>query len=321
METKIQQIIPIQSIIVNNRLRRDLANIQDLAANIRELGLLSPIIINQDNKLLAGERRLEACKSLGWTEIPAIIKEVTDAEQELLIEIAENVNRESFTREELINAGIELERIEKVKAEERKSVSQFGSTEVENLPPPVEKGKTRDIVAKVLGMSGKQYEREKFILENRDLISEGEFDDWNFRRISTNKIFTIINRIIKKIEGSDEADGTVNKSKPEDPEVAIEKIAELEDRITRLTAENEELRNSKYVYSSSVAEADTAYDFWKASDDFTKNIIAPFSYDGVIDNNQDGVCSEYIIKACNLLIDSATDVLKRFKTNNVIDID
>ena len=300
METAIQQKVPIASIVINDRLRKNIGDISSLAANIKELGLLSPVVINQDNKLLAGERRLTACKSLGWTEIPAIIMEVADAEQELLIEIAENVNRESFTREELINAGIELERIEKVKAEERIAANQFGSTVKENFPGPSAKGQTRDIVAAKLGMSGKQYEREKFILENRDLLSDGEFDDWNSRIISTNKAFGIINKILN-------ADA--------------DKVAKLETKISNLTAENENLKNSKYVYSPSVAEADTAYDFWKASDDFTKNIIAPFSYDNIIDNNQDGVCSEYIIKACNLLIDSATDVLKRFKTNNVIDMD
>ena len=293
METVIQQKVPIASIVINDRLRKNIGDISSLAANIKELGLLSPIVINQDNKLLAGERRLTACKSLGWTEIPAIIMEVTDAERELLIEIAENVNRESFTREELINAGIELERIEKVKAEER---MKAGVNPGENFP----KGRATELVAAKLGMSYKQYEREKFILENRDLLSDGEFADWNSRVISTNKAFGIINKILN-------AD--------------IDKVAKLETKISNLAAENEELRNSKYVYSSSVAEADTAYDFWKASDDFTKNIIAPFSYDNIIDNNQDGVCSEYIIKACNLLIDSATDVLKRFKTNNVIDMD
>ena len=293
MGTVIQQKVPIASIVINDRLRKNIGDISSLAANIKELGLLSPIIINQNNKLLAGERRLTACKSLGWTEIPAIIKEVTDAEQELLIEIAENVNRESFTREELINAGIELERIEKVKAEER---MKAGVNPGENFP----KGRATELVAKKLGMSYKQYEREKFILQNRDLLSDGEFADWNSRVISTNKAFGIINKLLN-------AD--------------IDKVAKLETKISNLTAENENLKNSKYAYSSAAVEAETAYYFWKASDDFIKNTIAPLNYDEVIGNNQEGVCSEYIIKACNLLIDSATDILKRFRATDVVDMD
>ena len=303
MGTVIQQKVPIASIIINDRLRKNIGDISSLAANIKELGLLSPIIINQDNKLLAGERRLTACKSLGWTEIPAIIKEVNDAEQELLIEIAENVNRESFTREELINAGIELERIEKVKAEERIIASQNndkGRAALKNFTGQESKGNVRDIVAKKLGMSGVQYEREKFILQNRDLLSDGEFADWNSRVISTNKAFGIINKILN-------ADA--------------DKVAKLETIISNLTAENENLKNSKYVYSSAAVEAETAYYFWKASDDFIKNTIAPLNYDEVIGNNQEGVCSEYIIKACNLLIDSATDILKRFRATDVVDMD
>ena len=166
----------------------------------------------------------------------------------------------------------------------------------ENLP----EGQTRDIVAKKLGMSGKQYEREKYILQNRDLLSDGEFADWNSRVISTNKAFGIINKILN-------ADA--------------DKVAKLETKISNLAAENENLKNSKYAYSSAAVEAETAYYFWKASDDFIKNTIAPLNYDEVIGNNQEGVCSEYIIKACNLLIDSATDILKRFRATDVVDMD
>ena len=41
-----------------------------LAQSIEDVGLLHPIVITPDYRLIAGRRRLEAYKTLGWTEIP-----------------------------------------------------------------------------------------------------------------------------------------------------------------------------------------------------------------------------------------------------------
>ena len=55
---------------VGSRFRRDLGDIDALAKSISTVGLLHPIVINENNELIAGVRRLEACKKLGWTDIP-----------------------------------------------------------------------------------------------------------------------------------------------------------------------------------------------------------------------------------------------------------
>jgi ParB family chromosome partitioning protein len=61
---------PINDIIVgDNRFRKDLGEIAALAESITAIGLLHPITVDQHNNLLAGQRRLEACKFLGLTEI------------------------------------------------------------------------------------------------------------------------------------------------------------------------------------------------------------------------------------------------------------
>ena len=65
----------------------------------------------------------------------------------------ENQERKNFSREELVNAGIELERIERVKAEERMKVGV--SNLVLNFAQG-SNGKSRNMVAARLGMSGKQ---------------------------------------------------------------------------------------------------------------------------------------------------------------------
>lgn len=217
--------IPISSIIVGDRLRKNHGDIQSLANNIAELGLLSPIVVNEKYQLLAGERRLEACKLLGWTEVDVCVKQTADAEMDLAVELAENINRKEFTREETINAGLQIERIEKIKAEERMKAGK--ADPVQNFA----QGKTRVIVAEKLGISHTQYEREKFIVENRSYLTPGEYDDWNNRIISTNKVYTTIKKAMN-------------------PPVAVTKTVapddynDLKDKVKTLTAENKKLQNT-----------------------------------------------------------------------------
>jgi ParB family chromosome partitioning protein len=62
--------IPISRIKVGQRHRRDMGDVAGLAASIEDIGLLHPITVDEENRLLAGARRLAACKQLGWKEIP-----------------------------------------------------------------------------------------------------------------------------------------------------------------------------------------------------------------------------------------------------------
>ena len=61
--------VNIEDVKVSKRIRQDETDVTMLKESIREIGLLNPIIINEENELLAGFRRLEACKQLGWKEI------------------------------------------------------------------------------------------------------------------------------------------------------------------------------------------------------------------------------------------------------------
>ena len=70
---------PIDSIIVGERFRKDMGDVDTLASSIAALGLLQPIAISPDGRLLAGERRLRACRQLGWTTVPVSIVEDPDA--------------------------------------------------------------------------------------------------------------------------------------------------------------------------------------------------------------------------------------------------
>lgn len=84
----------VNEIIVSSARKRQLVaeKVQELAESIKELGLLQPIVVTKDKKLIAGFHRLEACKLLGWQEINCIIREYDELEAELA-EIDENLIR------------------------------------------------------------------------------------------------------------------------------------------------------------------------------------------------------------------------------------
>jgi ParB-like chromosome segregation protein Spo0J len=64
---------PITSIKIGKRHRRAMGDIAALAASIEAIGLLHPVFITPEGKLIAGERRLLACKHLGWMNIPVTV--------------------------------------------------------------------------------------------------------------------------------------------------------------------------------------------------------------------------------------------------------
>jgi ParB family transcriptional regulator, chromosome partitioning protein len=72
--------------------------IKELSQSIKTYGLLQPIIITNDGTgylIVAGERRLLACKALGWSEIPAIIREYSGSSM-AAVALIENLQRENL---------------------------------------------------------------------------------------------------------------------------------------------------------------------------------------------------------------------------------
>ncbi len=89
--------IPIASIKVKNRLRPlNAEKVAELAESIAQVGLLQPIGVRPDGTLVYGYHRLEACKRLGWTEIPAVVVDGDDLHAKLA-EISENLVRNELT--------------------------------------------------------------------------------------------------------------------------------------------------------------------------------------------------------------------------------
>src|SRR5699024_3061687 len=74
--------------------------IEELAQTIEIHGIIQPIVVRKIEKgryeLIAGERRWRAVQSLGWSQIPAIIREMSDTET-ASVALIENLQREELT--------------------------------------------------------------------------------------------------------------------------------------------------------------------------------------------------------------------------------
>ena len=86
------------------RQRKHLNGIEILADSIKRLGLIHPIVVTRDLTLVAGERRLAACKQLGWGNITCQYTDELDDLSLRAIELEENIKRTELTWQELIFA-------------------------------------------------------------------------------------------------------------------------------------------------------------------------------------------------------------------------
>jgi N6-adenosine-specific RNA methylase IME4 len=106
----------IDEIIIGERHRKELGDVDGLARSIAELGLFHPVVVTPCGKLIVGERRLAACKSLGWSDVPVTI---VDLDAVVRGEYAENVHRKNFTLSEAVAIKRALEPIEREAAKQR----------------------------------------------------------------------------------------------------------------------------------------------------------------------------------------------------------
>ncbi|GHU35920.1 hypothetical protein FACS1894105_05410 [Clostridia bacterium] len=168
--------ISIRNIAIATRIRKEVTNIAELAADIKVNGLISPIAImpleGEKYQLLAGLRRIRAAEFNGETEIEANIVPAIDAESALKIEFAENEQREDFTYSEKMDYATMIQKIESVKAQERMLAGKSNADpHILRCEGAEEKtftrtGYTDDIIAPKIGMSPATYVRAKYVAKN-----------------------------------------------------------------------------------------------------------------------------------------------------------
>lgn len=142
--------------------------LQELAASIREFGILQPIVVTKLEKetdigtqveyqLIAGERRWRAAKIVGLERVPAIIRSVNLARDRLELAIIENVQRENLNPIEAARAYAKLQ-------------DEFGLTQREIA---ARLGKSREVVANTIRLLSLPSKIQEAVSKNQLSESQG----------------------------------------------------------------------------------------------------------------------------------------------------
>ena len=176
-EFKIVQIKDIQKNPYQPRKEFSEEKIQELAHSIKENGLIQPIIVRKSPvlgyEILAGERRYRASIAAGLSEIPVIIKQLSDQDM-MLHSIIENLQREN------------LNPIEEAKAYQSLIDKGFTHTEIAE-----KMGKSRPYITNLVRLLG----LPKHILTE---VESGKLSQAHARlliQLSSDRQDTLLNRI------------------------------------------------------------------------------------------------------------------------------
>lgn len=209
--------LPIDSIIISDRTRKDFGDIDSLAESISTVGLLQPIVINEKNELIDGQRRIQAYTRLGRSQIPfyrVSLKEI------ILGEFHANFNRKEFTTSErvAICKAVEVlvmkhsrsvgrprrnQKLDKSIMKDMKlsqdSTNEKNKNNMVNLT--TFSGRLKNNVSRYFGISRNTLEKEKEIVnaaeQNPELFSE-LVKKVDLKKISVDKAFHEMQKQIKK---------------------------------------------------------------------------------------------------------------------------
>ena len=149
----------IDGIQVGFRYRKDLGDLHSLADSIGQVGLLHPVVVTPEGRLIAGQRRLEACRLLGWDEVPVTMVDLYQAARG---EAHENFVRKDLLPSEMVALKRAIEPLERREARQRQ-----GSRADLCRPATVAEGQgdARDKIARYLGLGRTTIERAEAVLE------------------------------------------------------------------------------------------------------------------------------------------------------------
>jgi ParB/RepB/Spo0J family partition protein len=113
-------------------VRKELGNIDELAASITQVGILEPLIVKSSApnifEIIIGQRRFFAARKAGLKKVPCIVKEMS-AEEAILASLIENVQRGDITEEEVVRAFLTLRERSKTNWTQKKFSKRIGKSQ------------------------------------------------------------------------------------------------------------------------------------------------------------------------------------------------
>ena len=267
-------------VVVDGRIRKDCGNLDELADDIRENGLINPPTVYYDLEdekyhLIAGERRLRACKKISsMRKIPVLV--ITDPigeEQRLRMEISENEMRQGFSMSERVDYARRLARIEAAKAA-RRMVDAHASAAPQNS---AELGETRDKVSSAVGMSHDTLKKAQIIADHKADIDPEDFAAWDDGKLSTNKVYQDLKAKLAETTGKLDDTSHMLELYIQRAMGEAEKADKARKRLSEVETENIALKN-------------------REPEVITK-VIAPADYDELKDKLEETARSEQIMAA------------------------
>ncbi len=112
--------VDIDEIVLKSTIREDAGDLSMLTTSVSKLGLLAPVLLDRDNILIAGGRRIEACRAAGIRQLPAMRLDIAyDSMAALDIQVDLNLCRQPLTSIEL----------EKLIGKKRLAANRAGATD------------------------------------------------------------------------------------------------------------------------------------------------------------------------------------------------
>lgn len=167
------------------RFRKDLGDLTELKKSIKEVGLIHPIVIDSKGNLIAGARRLQACKELGIEPVYRIV----DFDNPQQAEIDENVVRKDFTPSEIFEINkIYNKKLSKQGNRTDIDIFDFGANDAEVRQP-------RNVVSDITGVGTRTLSKINKIFNSDNDEVKKKVDN---KEISINKGYKSIQKEDKK---------------------------------------------------------------------------------------------------------------------------
>ena len=258
--------IPIEYVgeaVHQPRKNMDEEAFNELKQSIQENGLIQPILVSEDGTghftLIAGQRRLLACKALGHTEISAIINPERDRRDEALISIVENIQREDIDK---LEESAQYHILAKQYKMSKRDIARYT-------------GKDRSYISRIMQLNDMPEAVTNLYREGktRDVIALNELNAMHHEDPQTFEVIAAENEISRHLiaqakQGNYKPQQTRATARPPEPDLDLETIEAIAIEAAQYALKNrdktEAETNSTRLYKSIVRKIDDPDLHWLA---------------------------------------------------------